>query len=171
MTRKTEQKEYVIDGGPSKLDLMLSLFDTDMGKRMVKFHTPEWVHTHDAYEFTVQITSARRRNPAATIWEIEGIVETPKDYKQESVRVSIYYLSDTREGRMRFEEELRTHGIMETSDDAKRARALMIIIQKMVAIAQNHGGLPNDFYVLFEKAKPVSRAKDHKSLADAIKNI
>lgn len=169
MTRKDE--EFAIDNGPSKLDLMLSLFDTDMGKRTVKFHTPEWVHTHDAYEFTVQITSARRRNSAATIWEIEGIVETPKDYKNESVRVSIYYLSDTREGRMRFEEELRTHGIMETPDDAKRARSLMIIIQKMVAIAQNHGGLPEDFYVLFEKAKPVSWAKDHKSLADAIKNI
>lgn len=169
MTRKNE--EFAIDNGPSKLDLMLSLFDTDMGKRTVKFHTPEWVHSHDAYGFTVQITSARRRNPAATIWEIEGIVETPKDYKNESVRVSIYYLSDTREGRIRFEEELRTHGIMETPDDAKRARALMIIIQKMVAIAQNHGGLPEDFYVLFEKAKPVSWAKDHKSLADAIKNI
>lgn len=169
MTRKNE--EFAIDNGPSKLDLMLSLFDTDMGKRTVKFHTPEWVHTHDAYELTVQITSARRRNPAATIWEIEGIVETPKDYKNESIRVSIYYLSDTREGRMRFEEKLRTHGIMETPDDAKRARALMIIIQKMVAIAQNHGGLPEDFYVLFEKAKPVSWAKDHKSLADAIKNI
>ncbi|PIT92122.1 MAG: hypothetical protein COU08_04700 [Candidatus Harrisonbacteria bacterium CG10_big_fil_rev_8_21_14_0_10_42_17] len=115
--------------------------------------------------------SARRRNPAGTIWEIEGIVETPKDYKQESVRVSIYYLSDTREGRMRFEEELRTHGIMETPDDAKRARALMIIIRKMVAIAQNYGGLPEDFYVLFEKAKPINWAKDHKSLADAINKI
>lgn len=169
MTRKNE--EFAIDNGPSKLDLMLSLFDTDMGKRTVKFHTPEWVHTHDAYEFTVQITSARRRNPAATIWEIEGIVETPKDYKEESVRVSIYYLSDTREGHMRFEGELRTHGIMETPDDAKRANALMIIIQKMVAIAQNHGGLPEEFYILFEKAKPINWAKDHKSLTDAIKNI
>ena len=169
MTRKNE--EFAIDNGPSKLDLMLSLFDTDMGNRTLKFHTPEWVQTHDAYEFTVQITSARRRNPAATIWEIEGIVETPKDYKEENVRVSIYYLSDTREGRMRFEEEIRTHGIMETPDDAKRARALMIIIQKMVAIAQNHGGLPEEFYVLFEKAKPINWAKDHKSLIDAIKNI
>ena len=169
MTRKNE--EFAIDNGPSKLDLMLSLFDTDTGKRMVKFHTPEWVHTHDAYEFTVQITSARRRNPAATIWEIEGIVETPKDYKNESVRVSIYYLSDTREGRVRFEEEFRTHGIMETPDDVKRARALMIIIQKMVAIAQNHGGLPEDFYVLLEKEKLISWAKDHKSLADAINHI
>lgn len=176
MTRTDSgSEEFVIDNGPSKLDLMLSLFDTDMGKRTVKFHTPQWVHTHDAYEFTVQITSARRRNPAATIWEIEGIVETPKDYKNESVRVSIYYLSDTREGRMRFEEELRTHGIMETPDDAKRARALMIIIQKMVAIVQNHGQIhghvPEDFYRLFEKAKPINWAKDHKSLADAINNI
>ena len=170
MTRKNE--EFAIDNGPSKLDLMLSLFDTDMGKRIVKFYQKRDAEgKHGFWIYDVQITSARRRNPAANIWEIEGIVETPKDYKNKSVRVSIYYLSDTRKGRMRFEKKLRTHGIMETPDDAKRARALMIIIQKMVAIAQNHGGLPEDFYVLFEKAKPINWAKDHKSLADAINKI
>jgi hypothetical protein len=51
-------KEFGIDKGPSKHQLMLALFDTDMGKRTVKFHTPTWVHTHGAHEFTVQITSA-----------------------------------------------------------------------------------------------------------------
>ncbi|MCC6290632.1 hypothetical protein IT398_00990 [Candidatus Nomurabacteria bacterium] len=169
MTRENE--EFLVDGGPSKLDLMLSLFDTDMGMRTLKFHTPQWVHTHNTYELTVQITSARRRNPAATLWEIEGIVETPRYYKQENVRVSIYYLSDIREGRARFEEGSQTHGIMETPDDASRARALMIIIGRMVAIAQNHGDLPEEFYEQFEKAKPISWAKDHKSLTEAIKNI
>lgn len=166
MTRKNE--EFAIDNGPSKLDLMLSLFDTDMGKRIVKFYQKRDAEgKHGFWIYDVQITSARRRNPAANIWEIEGIT----DAQGGKTRVSIYYLSDTREGRMRFEEELRTHGIMETPGDAKRARALMIIIQKMVAIAQNHGGLPEEFYVLFEKAKPINWAEDHKSLTDAIKNI
>lgn len=166
-----QDKEFVIDGGPSKLDLMLSLFDTDMGARLVKFHTPEWVGTHDAYELEIHIHSARRRNAAANIWEIEGFVESPKDYKNETVRVSIYYLSDTREGTIRFEEELRTKGIMESPDDKKRAKALMIIIQRMVAITQNHSGLPEEFYQLFEKAKLINWAEDRKSLAEAIKNI
>mgnify|MGYP003392740632 FL=1 len=166
MTRKNE--EFGIDNGPSKLDLMLSLFDTDMGKRIVKFYQKRDAEgKHGFWIYDVQITSARRRNPAANIWEIEGIT----DAEGGKTRVSIYYLSDTREGRMKFEEDLRTHGIMETPDDAKRARALMIIIQKMVAIAQNYGGLPEEFYVLFEKAKPINWAKDHKSLAEAINNI
>jgi len=166
MTRKNE--EFAIDNGPSKLDLMLSLFDTDMGKRIVKFYQKrDDEGKHGFWIYDVQITSVRRRNPAANIWEIEGIT----DAEGGKTRVSIYYLSDTREGRMRFEDELRTHSIMETPDDAKKARALMIIIQKMVAIAQNHGGLPEEFYVLFEKAKPINWAKDHKSLTDAIKNI
>ena len=166
MTRKNE--EFAIDNGPSKLDLMLSLFDTDMGKRIVKFYQKRDAEgKHGFYIYDVQITSARRRNPAANIWEIEGIT----DAQGGKTRVSVYYLSDTREGTLRFEEELRTHGIMETPDDAKTARALMIIIQKMVAIAQNHGGLPEEFYVLFEKAKPINWAKDHKSLPDAINHI
>ena len=162
MTRKNE--EFAIDNGPSKHDLMLSLFDTEMGARVVKFRIGDG---QPGFWYDIQIVSARRRNPGATIWEIEGITETQGGKK----RVSIYYLSDTREGRMRIEEELRTHGIMETPDDAKRARALMIVIQKMVAIAQNHGGLPEEFYVLFEKAKRVKFADDRDSLTEAIKNI
>jgi hypothetical protein len=168
MTRKN--KEFGIDNGPSKFDLMLSLFDTDKGARTVSFLTAKG-ENQPGFSYDVQIISARRRHPTATIWEIEGITET-RDGK---TRVSIYYLSDTREGRMRFEEELRTHGIMETPDDAKRARALMIIIQKMVAIAQNHGQihghLPEDFYVLFEKAKRIKFAKDRDSLTEAINEI
>lgn len=119
------------------------------------------------FSYDIQIVSARRRHPTATISDIEGITETQGGKK----RVSVYYLSDTREGRMRIENELRTQGIMETPDDAKRARALMIIIQKMVAIAQNHGGLPEDFYVLFEKAKRVKFADDRNSLTEAINHI
>jgi hypothetical protein len=168
MTRKNE--EFGIANGPSKLDFMLSLFDTDKRARTVSFLTAKG-ENQPGFSYDVQIISARRRNPTATAWEIEGITETQGGKTQ----VSIYYLSDMREGRMRFEEELQTHGIMETPDDARRARALMIIIQKMVAIAQNHGQihghLPEDFYGLFEKAKPVSWAKDHKSLADAINKI
>ena len=168
-----KEETHLVDGGPSKLDLMLALFDTELGERTVEFHTPDYIHTHDAYDITVKIISARRRHPTATIWEIEGIVVEPKDYKNESVRVSIRYLSDTRKGEMRFEEELRTPGIMEESKDSKKARALMIVIQKMIALYQNtHRGKPCEgIFKLFETAKRVSYAKDSDSLTEAINEI
>lgn len=168
MARQNE--EIAIDKGPSKLDLMLSLFDTDMGKRVVNFYQKrDEGGQHGFWIYDVQIISAKRRNPAATIWEIEGITDT----QGEKTRVSIYYLSDTREGRMRFEEELRTHGIMETPDDAKRAKALMIVIDKIIARYQNShsGNLDEEIFVLFEKAKRLHYAEDRDSLAEAIKNI
>ena len=115
MTRTNE--EFAIDDGPSKLDLMLSLFVTDMGAITVRFQIGDIYTTMLGRDWLdVQITSARRRNQAANIWEIEGIT----DVQGGKTRVSIYYLSDTREGRMRFEKEFRTHGIMETPDDAKK---------------------------------------------------
>jgi hypothetical protein len=165
-------REFVIDSGPSKLDLMLSLFDNDMGERTVGFRVgsnPTIGPKGKTRWAEVRISRAQRvLTNNTSIWELSGFTT---DERGEIKQVSIYYLSDRREGMMRFEDGLRTHGIMETPDDARRARALMVIIQKMVAIAQNHGGLPEDFYVLFEKAKPVSWANDHKSLADAINQI
>lgn len=162
--------EFAIDQGPSKHDLMLSLFDTEMGARIVKFRQARDERgQHGFWIYDVQILSARRRNPGATIWEIEGITNARggKD------RVSIYYLSDTRKGRMRFEDELRTHGIMETPDDSRRAKALMIVIHKMIARYQNShsGNLDEEIFKLFEKAKRVHYAEDHKSLTEAIENI
>ncbi|OGM94220.1 hypothetical protein A2524_00935 [Candidatus Wolfebacteria bacterium RIFOXYD12_FULL_48_21] len=74
---------------------------------------------------------------------------------------------------MRFEDELRTHGVMETPSDSKRARALMLVIHKMIAMYQNshHGNLNEDIFKLFEKAKMVSFADDREALAEAIDNI
>ena len=166
MTRKNE--EFAIDNGPSKLELMLSLFDTDMGARNVSFLMAKG-ENQPGFSYDVQIVSARRRHPSAKIWDIEGITQTQGGKK----RVSIYYLSDTREGRMRIEEELRTQGIMETPNDSKRARALMIVIHKMIAMYQNshRGNLNEEIFKLFEKAKTVSFAEDHESLAEAINNI
>ena len=97
--------EYKIYRGPSKLDLMLSLFDTELGQRTVKFHAGHTTYLEHMREYStfsdwypVQIVSARRCNPIATIWELEGIAEVwSKD-----TRVSIRYLSDTREGQMKF---------------------------------------------------------------------
>ncbi|MEK7114854.1 MAG: hypothetical protein AAB847_00630 [Patescibacteria group bacterium] len=165
-----QDTEFTIDQGPSKHDLMLSLFDTEMGARIVKFrraHDEEGEHGFWIYD--VQIVSARRRDPGATIWEIEGITNA----QGERMRVSIYYLSDTREGRMKFEEKLRTHSIMETPDDVKRAKALMIVVQKMIAMYQNShsGNLDDNIFKLFEKAKRVHYAEDRDSLNEAIKNI
>jgi len=102
-----------IDQGPSKLDLMLSVFDTDMGPREIKFRVSGQLEHHPdpsdipgwcSSEYSIQLVSARRRHPTATIWELEGFVKTPSGKK----RVAIYYLSDTRTGRMRFEKNLRT---------------------------------------------------------------
>ena len=171
MTQKNA--EFLIDNGPSKLALMLSLFDTDMGARMVTFHTDELVPAYDACEFNVQIVSARRRNSTATIWEIEGLVETSKDSKKENVRVSIYYHSATRQGRVRFEEKLLTRGILETPGDSKRVRALMIVIEKMIATYQNshRDKLDEEIFKLFENAKQIKRAENRDSLIKAIENL
>lgn len=165
-----QNAEFAIDQGPSKFDLMLSLFDTDMGTRTVRFRISERLiqdNTLDWYE--VQIISARRRHPSAKIWDIEGIVEI----QGKKERVSIYYLSDTREGRMRIEDELRTHGVMETPNDARRAMALMIVIGMMITRYQNvhSGNLDEEIFRLFEKAKRVHYAGDHSSLDKVIENI
>ncbi|MEK7516079.1 MAG: hypothetical protein AAB562_00620 [Patescibacteria group bacterium] len=166
-----QNAEFAIDQGPSKLDLMLSLFDTDMGARTVRFRLVREIGGEDqpGFWYDIQIISVRRRHPSAKIWDIEGITETQGGKK----RVSIYYLSDTREGRMRIEEELRTHGVMETPSDARKARTLMIVIQKMIARYRNsHSGNPDEeIFRLFEKAKVVHWAEDHSSLTKAIENI
>ena len=160
-----QQKEFVIDQGPSKLDLMLSLFDTDMGDRTVKFYAEGEAFATVCFE--VKIASARSRHPTATIWELEGLAMI----KGKITRISIYYLSDTREGRIRIEDELRTHDILTGPDEGRRTGALMNIIHRMVAICQNHGGLPDEFYKLFEKAKKVKWAEDNNSLNKAIEEI
>ncbi len=166
MARKNE--EITISKGPSKLDLMLSLFDTDMGRRIVKFYQKrDDEGKHGFWVYDVEITSARSRHPTATIWELEGLVNVGGEQK----RVSIYYLSDTREGRMRIEDELRTHDILTGPNEGRRAGALMNIIHRMVVICQNHGGLPDEFYKLFEKAKKVKWANSNKSLTEAIEEI
>jgi len=163
-------QEYGIVQGPSKLDLMLSLFDTDMGLREVTFVTGDRNSGGTLFKgasFNVQFMSARSRHPTATIWELEGLVNVGGEQK----RVSIYYLSDTREGRMRIEDELRTHDILTGPNEGRRAGALMNIIHRMVVICQNHGGLPDEFYKLFEKAKKVKWADSNKSLTEAIEEI
>jgi hypothetical protein len=57
------------------------------------------------------------------------------------------------------------------NDDVKRIKTLMVITQKMVGIAQNHGGLPEEFFILFEKAKRIKLTEDRDSLIEAVKNI
>lgn len=170
-------EEFAINQGPSKLDLMLALFDTDMGTRTVRFQfqlvelvkgaRAEWAEWYD-----VQIISARRRHPSATVWDIEGTTEIQGGEK----RISIYYLSDTRKGRMAIEGELRTHDVMEMPSDAQKARALTSVIEKMIARYQdshrgNLGGLDEEIFKLFEKAKRLMRAKNQESLDEAVKDI
>lgn len=163
-----KNEEITISKGPSKLDLMLSLFDTDMGKRIVKFYQKRDAEgKHGFWIYDVEITSARSRHPTATIWELEGLMNVGGEQK----RVSIYYLSDTREGRMRIEDQLRTHDILTGPNEGRRAGALMNIIHRMVVICQNHGGLPDEFYKLFEKAKKVKFADSNSSLTEAIEEI
>lgn len=58
------------------------------------------------------------------------------------------------------------------SKNQARARALMIIIQKMIAEYQNFnaGNLSDEIFVLFEKAKAVHYASD-RYLNEAIDQI
>jgi len=59
------------------------------------------------------------------------------------------------------------------SDDAQRADALMIIIQKMVFAYQRigNGNMDYQIFQLFKKANLVQYAKYHNSLIEAIENI
>lgn len=166
-----QNAEVAIDNGPSKLDLMLSLFDTDRGVRTVRFHLVRLILGKDQPDFwyDIQIISARRRHPNAKIWDIEGSVETQSGKK----RVSIYYKSDTREGRMRIEDKLRTEGVMETPDGSRKANALLEIIFRMIhQYRESHPrNLDEKIFLLFEKAKRVHYAENWKSLDDAIEDI
>lgn len=173
-----QNEKYEIDKGPSKLDIMLALFDTYMGVRTLQFLIGS-VYKTDPTRKTewlgIQIISARRHNATATIWEIEGIVNLPNNRK----RVSIYYLSDMREGFMRFEDELHTAAWWERPakrtpyNDARRAGALMKILERMFKIARDRYGdsMGGDFFALMEKAKLVHRAEDSDALNAAIENI
>lgn len=166
-----QNAEFAIDQGPSKLDLMLSLFDTDMGARIVRFRLVQEIKGEDqpSFWYDVQIISAKRRHSNAKIWDIEGIIQTQRGKE----RVSIYYLSDTREGCMRIEYELRTHGVMEMPSDYQKARGLMIVIEKMIARYQNShsGNLDEEIFKLFEKAKRVHYAENRDSITEAIESI
>lgn len=157
-----------IIGGPSKLNLMLSLFDTDMGQRTVIFRT-----AHNLDNAVVRVNSARRRNPEATSWDIEGTVNFLSGRKGKWIQVAICYYSDTRTGLMTiFNDGSEANIVQETPEDAKRAKALMLIIEKMVTMVNFYGGrMPEKFYSLFEKAKSVSRAEDRNLLEKAISEI
>ncbi|MEK7659638.1 MAG: hypothetical protein AAB343_00345 [Patescibacteria group bacterium] len=160
--------EFAIVQGPSKLDLMLSLFDTNMGVRTVSFLTAKG-ENQPGFSYNVHIISVRRGHPSAKIWEIEGLTETQNGKK----RVLIYYLSDTREGHMRIEENLRTKGIIETPNNSRKAGALLEIIFRMInRYRESHSGnLDEEIFNFFEKAKRVYYAKDRYFLTRAIKNI
>jgi hypothetical protein len=61
-----------------------------------------------------------------------------------------------------------------TARGDRKGRALMIIIQKMIATYQNgrhRGNLDEDIFKLFEKAKRVHYAQDDRSLIEAIEDI
>ncbi len=62
---------------------------------------------------------------------------------------------------------------MEISGNDRKARALMIVIEKMIARYQNShtGNLDEEIFKLYEKAKRVCWAKKDNSLTEAIKNI
>lgn len=169
MARQNE--EFAIDQGPSKLDLMLALFDTDMGTRIVRFQIGNYTPTpgKETNWLDVNILSVRRQHPNAKIWKIKGIIRTYRAYK----RVSIYYLSDTRKGKIWFEDKLQAHVVRETPDDAKKANALLEIIFRMISrYRKSHpGNLDEEIFRLFEKAKRVHYAENGNSLAKAIKDI
>ena len=170
-----QDEMLVIGHGPSKLDLMLSLFDTDMGVRAVRFQVAKYdcdFNLNRAEWLDVRIISARRRHPSAKFWALEGIVQTHSGEK----RVSIYYTTDTRKGFVYFEKKLLTSDPWETAEtvsDARKRKALIEIIFRMInRYRESHpGNLDNEMFRLFEKAKRVDYAENENLLTEAIKNI
>ena len=169
MALKYSDGSFDLDNGPSKFDIMLSHYDTNMGIRKVSFRNAD---TGKSIE--VAITTATRCDSSATIWSLVGVVATHEGIK----RVIIYYLSDTRSGRMRFEKKLFTSGVFVPSEAKKKAGALMEIIFRMVAEYQKYkvGHLSDKFFKLFEKAKRVHYSSDDSrengvSLDEAIADI
>ena len=169
-----QNAEFAIDQGPSKLDLMLALFDDDMGTRTVRFRIGSSYATRPerkTWWVDVRISTVQKvLTNSTTIWNLSGFMA---DEHEEQKRVSIYYLSDRREGRMRIEEKLRTEGIMETPVGSRKADALLEIIFRMInRYRESHpGNLDEEIFRLFEKAKRVHWAEDRDSLIRAIENI
>ena len=169
-----QNAEFAIDQGPSKLDLMLALFDTDLGERIVRFQIVSIYKVDPARKtnwLEVRVISARRRHPSAKIWDITGITESRGRKEQ----VSIYYLGDTREGRLRFEGVLVRVSVWKTpkADETLRANGLWLAIEKLITQYRksDDGNLDEEMFRLFEKAKAVDRAEDLKSQNAAIENL
>lgn len=146
-----------IDHGPSKLELMLSLFDTSRGPLVVTFHTT------DGGSHKMWITSAKQTSYDAKQWLLEGTMYDSGE------TVAICYSSDTCKGYLQF-----LPGKVSHLPDSQKATALMVIIHRMIAAYQNYhrgGHLDQSIFTLFEKAKRVESAKDRESFLEAIKDI
>jgi len=161
-----ESSEFDVDRGPSKFVMMLAVLDTDMGERTVRFRV---VYLGRDFWYDTQIVSAKRQDGKAELWDLRGFVITQDGRKP----VSIFYNSTLRAGRMRLEDEASTHGVMETPDIARKSQAFMRIMERMISRYRNrHGGnLDQGILQLFEKAKRVHFAEDHKSLNEAIADL
>jgi len=147
-------KGLEITYGPSKLDLILSLFDTGMGMRTVKFHINGLIKDVSQF-YDVQVISARRQDSGATFWKIEGVIEVQNNKE----RVLIEYSSIFREGKVRIVGSSQAHS------DADKATTLMEIMYRIIGMYRDsHGGVLNEeIFKLFEEAKQVHWEKTHVS--------
>ena len=88
--------DTLIDNGPNKLDLMLSLWDTEVAMREVNFALSIWHGSEEVGLFflQVQITSIRRDDDAATLFTFEGTC----NYSHVAAKASGQYSVKTRKG-------------------------------------------------------------------------
>ena len=89
---------FTVNAGPSKLDLMLALFDSTCDKpRPVTFTVAAWPENAKPSEktqpVTVHINSVQREDGSGESWNIDGRIEGGP-----STSCSIYYSTRSRTG-------------------------------------------------------------------------
>ncbi len=161
--------EYEVFRGPSWANLMLAVFDTQLGVRPVEFGIVRALERGLPDEVVVHLDCAKRLNSEADEWLLTGtLTDQPS-----SQPVSILYFSRTQYGRMTVTENQEAFDFARAVRSSRKERALMILIQKMAARYQNQhrGNLDEDMFKLFEIAKSVHLAEGSPSLSRAIASI
>ena len=153
------RERRIIINGPSKLDLMLALYVTDQGIRVVSFK--EYL----GKEFKVEIISAKRVARCGDIWDLRGIAEIDG----QKWWVDIEYLTNRRCGNFLF----ICQADHEPVDDSDRSRTLQVIIDNLAARyrAERFGGGNGKILFLLDMAKKVNQAIVLDELSEVLNEL
>ncbi len=156
---------YTVINGPSKLTLMLALFDIEMGVREPIFVTQDSQITK---KFRVTISTVTRLRQGDW-WILLGTAVNDDDVCE----VKIVYDSDTRHGYLTIMEKGSLFVKDTTPDDNRRARVLMTLIHRIITRYQDRhdGNLDNEIFRQYEFAKRVRDAETEEALTRAIEEL